>query len=522
MFICIRSCHSELLKMSSSNKDFIEEKIKEKPVNKKKFFINLVLVLIIAAAAAVVAAFVFVNMIPVAKKISGKEDPKSKISITSEEPSGTESSETTNTENVPSVSKPADNEQSESQPSEKEASKSETAETGSPENEPGESAEKDPSGTPTPEPGAEVSPEPDNEKKEEASGTDSKSSDNKDEEDKSDQVTEIVREEIIYKELTIDDYITLHGKMSEIAGKAQQSIVYVTGITSMMDYFENTYENSQTITGVIIADTDDEIYILTGYRALDKVERIQVTFHDGYISDAFFLRNDPDTGLAVIKVNKSGLPEETMGSIRAARFSTLNNTKAGDRIMVLGTILGHSHSIDYGTVISTSDKYPASDCEYDLISTDIGSVGSTSGVILNLRGSITGIIVPADKRGQDSSLSAFTSEGIKELIEALSNNESRPYLGIRGMDVTDSIAERSGVAKGILITAIENDSPAMLAGIMENDILVKIGDTSVMTVAEYDTALKEYSPGEAIKIVVMRMGNEGYTEVEFNVTVGEI
>jgi len=483
---------------NSSNKDFIEEKIKEKPINKKRFVIRLLLTLVIAAAAACVAAIVFVNMIPVAEKISGRESVKEKISIMSEE-----------------------------------ASESSPKPSGEPTEEPGTTASS--TATPTPEPSEEAGDKKTEDKQtEESKGEGKQAEDSKDKDQKSegseetsgkegsDEPTEIVKEEVIYKEITLDDYIRLHEQMTENAEKVQRAIVSVTGITSMLDYFDNTYENSQQMTGVIVADTGEELYILTGYSVLENVERIQVTFADGYVADAFFQRNDPDTGLAVVRVSEDNIPEETMEAINTARFTSRSSLKPGDRIMAAGTILGYNHSLTYGTVISTAGTFSASDCEYSVISTDLGTGKGSSGVIMNLRGSVTGIIIPPDKSSSDSSLSAFAIEDIKGLIEALSNNEARPYLGIHGMDVTDRIAERSGIAKGILITSIEDESPAMLAGIMDHDILIKVGDENVMTMEEYEKALAKYEPGTEIHVVTMRIGNEGYVEVDFDVEVGEI
>lgn len=498
-----------------SGKTFIEETIKSKPVNKKRFFIHLILTLIIAAAAACVAAFVFVNMIPVAEKVSGREPEKGKISITDEESSDDTGQMPAPTE-AASVNPSEGASDDSSDGTSKDTSDSESEGTG--DNSSGAAGGEADDASEDPENSADGEGAADKDGSKDKEGSENK----EDTEVTEDQVRGIVTEELTKKELSLDDYITLYGKMSEITEKAQTTIVSVTGITSMMDYFENTYENSQQLSGVIVADSGEELYILTGYSVLENVERIQVTFADGYISDAYFVRHDPDTGLAVIKVNAGGIPEETKEAVSVASFSTVNNAKPGDRVIAVGTLLGYNHSITYGTVISISGVYSASDCSYDIISTDIGAGGSSSGVLLNLRGAITGIIIPADKRSSDNSLTAFAAPDVKGLIETLSNNEARPYIGIHGMDVTDSIAERSGIAKGILITSIETDSPAMLAGIMDHDILVKVGDASVMTIKEYESALSGYEPGDDIHIIAMRMGNEGYTEMEFDVTVGDI
>ena len=111
---------------------------------------------------------------------------------------------------------------------------------------------------------------------------------------------------------------------------------------------------------------------------------------------------------------------------------------------------------------------------------------------------------------------------IKSLIERLSNDESQAYIGIKGQDVTSEISEKTGIPKGVLVTAVQADSPAMLSGIKEYDVIIRVGETDVSTIWQYYQSLSELTPGQTITVTAMRMGAEGYADVQFEVTVGEI
>ena len=111
---------------------------------------------------------------------------------------------------------------------------------------------------------------------------------------------------------------------------------------------------------------------------------------------------------------------------------------------------------------------------------------------------------------------------IRDLIESLSNNEARPYIGIRGQDVTEQISNTTGIPKGVLVTSVQPDSPAMLAGIKEYDVIVKINEDKIATFRQYRDSLDELKPGQTATVTAMRKGAAGYAEVEFQIPLGEI
>ena len=106
-----------------------------------------------------------------------------------------------------------------------------------------------------------------------------------------------------------------------------------------------------------------------------------------------------------------------------------------------------------------------------------------------------------------------------ELIELMSNGKAVPYIGILGIDVTESI-EQQGIPQGVYVKEVEVDSPAMAAGIQSGDIITSIGGAEVKTISAYQSVLIDKEVGSKVKIRGQRQGSGGYVDIDFNVTVG--
>ena len=432
-------------KNEQNKPSFIRETIKKKQRSKKEAAIHIAILCAAAVLFGVIAAFVYVNVLPIASKASGKAEVTPRVTITPEEGEST-------------------------------ATSSEAAQI----------SEETP--TPTSEPTPIVEPQP-------------------------------VYEE---RELTVDDYIAINQSLSEIADEASASVVTVTGITSQMDYFNKTIENEQEISGVIVAETDTDYYVLVEDRIFENVERIQVTFCDGCIADATFQRNDPITEFAGIKIDKSQLPAETLESVKPANIGSSLNMRKGDICIAIGSPMGYSDSIAFGNITSASSTVSLDDSEYMILMTDIIGSKSGSGALVNTKGQVVGIISQSYANENENTVIAMPLAKMNGLIEALVNNEARAYVGIKGQEVTSQIAEKTGIPKGVIITEVASDSPAMLAGITAYDVISQIGEEKISTMQQYMAELSALEPGAKIKITVYRKGAEGYSEIEFEFETGEI
>lgn len=323
-------------------------------------------------------------------------------------------------------------------------------------------------------------------------------------------------------ESSLKNYEALYQDMLGVTEKPKQALVTVIGITNQMDYFNQNYENQQQISGLIVADNGQDLFILTEYRIVENVERIQVTFWDETMVDATYQRHDPSTGLTIVKVDESKLDEGTRNGLAVAPLGSSYLVSQGDPVVAVGSPVGYSDSIAYGVVTSVTNKISALDNEYNLLTTDI--LGSTdgSGILVNLDGEIVGIIAQSYSAKGNNVVTGIAISQIKKLIENLSNNVSRAYIGIRGQDVTEELSDKTGIPKGVLISRVADDSPAMMAGMKEYDVIVKLGENKVETIKQYHEQLGKYSTGDVVTVTAMRKGAEGYAEMTFDVTIGEV
>lgn len=322
--------------------------------------------------------------------------------------------------------------------------------------------------------------------------------------------------------ISLEDYRQLYKDMLAAAEEARQALVTVTGISSKMDYFNQNYENQNQVSGLLVADNGQDLFILTEYRAVENVEKIQVTFYDGTMADASYQRRDVNTGLVVLRVERDILEDSTRESLTLAPLGSSYNVNQGDPILALGSPMGYSDSVSYGIVTSTGQKVSALDTEYDLLMTDVLGSKEGSGILVNLEGEIVAVIAQSYSSEDKNVITGLAISKLKDLIESLSNDEGQPYIGIRGQNVTAQISKKTGLPIGVLVTAVQADSPAMLSGIKEQDVIVKLEDETITSIRQYHDRLSKLTPGQEVKITAMRQGTEGYAEVEFKVTVSEI
>ncbi len=148
-------------------------------------------------------------------------------------------------------------------------------------------------------------------------------------------------------------------------------------------------------------------------------------------------------------------------------------------------------------------------------------IAERSGIIVNTSGEVVGVIGrPTEGRGEAGLVEAYGISDIKEIIEFLSNDQSVPYIGILGSDVTEEL-ESQGIPTGVYVNEVEADSPAMEAGIQSGDIITQVNGGEVATFQAYHSVLMQKQAGSTLRITCWRQGTGGeYVEINFSVTVG--
>lgn len=324
-------------------------------------------------------------------------------------------------------------------------------------------------------------------------------------------------------QLGTEDYTQMYNAMSEVASEAGRSVVTVTGSVSSVDWFNDPYESKGQTSGVIVAKPGKEILILVNYEKVIDAESIMVTFCDGTQSQAQLREKDVNTKLAIISVQQEDMEKETIEQITAADLSASSSSRAivGNPVIAIGSPLGNGDAVCYGMVTSNSTVLNMVDSYYKLITTDIYGSQKASGILINMKGQMLGM-VDSSHNGEDMKnlVSAIGITELRKVIERMSNERKQAYLGTHGTDVTPEANENLGVPYGAYITEIEMDSPAMEAGIQSGDIIVGINEKEVRTYGDLVNVLMEGQPNGTAAITLMRQGPEEYVEMEVNVILG--
>ena len=339
-----------------------------------------------------------------------------------------------------------------------------------------------------------------------------------DEEPEVETVTEEVPEQ---QEYTVENYREMSGVLTEVAKEAAKSVVTVEMAGDAAN-LESLGEKTESVSGVIVWKNLAEVLIAAPSRILEgEGTNLQITFCDGKTYEAKLKKQDKNSQLAVFAVMTPILKDSTKSHIQAATLGNSNVVTKGMPVIALGNQFGYAGGSGYGIISTVNNYISVADRAYRVLTTDITAAENGSTILFNTDGEVIAI---GDQMvtGQESAnlVTGYAISGIKEVMELLSNGYSVPYIGIRGVEITEEIANEQGIPQGIYVKGIESDSPAMQAGIQNGDIVVSVDGETVKTLYGLGKVISKYKVGDHVKIAVQRLGAEAYAEVPFVVTIG--
>jgi serine protease Do len=254
-------------------------------------------------------------------------------------------------------------------------------------------------------------------------------------------------------------------------------------------------------TGFII---DEDGSILTNHHVIAGADRIIVKLSDGRSLRARVLGADPDTDIAVIKVDgEPGLPVAPIGDSSALRM--------GEWVCAIGNPLGYEHTVTVGVISYLGRKlFDASLDNY--IQTDAAiNFGNSGGPLINARGEVIGINAAISSRASNIGF-AVPINGATAILPQLreKGHVSRGYIGVGLRDV-DLDLQRSlnlPASHGALVQDITEGSPAERAGVRPYDLIVSFDDRVVANDDELIREIAAHSPGAAATLRVVRDGRD--------------
>ena len=319
-----------------------------------------------------------------------------------------------------------------------------------------------------------------------------------------------------------DNYSKSVKSLSDVAKKGKRSVVSLLVLTGATIGNKEFVSESQSVSGVLIADNGQELLILGPTMEVGETQQIQATFCDGKKYQVTEKKSDANLELTIYAVKDSQLEEKTAKSIRLAALGSSYEVKKGDTTVLLGMLFGQGDAVGYGVLRSSTEKAERADGTYHILGAELAGFTGGSGIMFNRQEEVIGII--CDAAGEDAKeelMHAYAISDIKDVMQFLANGESVPYIGIHATDVSENIAEDRRIPRGIYVDKVEADSPAMRAGIQSGDVLTAIGGTDIENFEQYHELLMEEKEGTHLLIKGYRRGaKDQYVAVHFNATVG--
>jgi serine protease Do len=249
---------------------------------------------------------------------------------------------------------------------------------------------------------------------------------------------------------------------------------------------------------------DPDGSILTNNHVIDRAERITVKLSDGRTLRAHVVGSDPDTDIALIKVDgQTGLPVAPLGDSSKLRM--------GEWVVAIGDPLGYEHSVTVGVVSYIGRKlFDASLDSY--IQTDAAiNFGNSGGPLINTRGEVIGINAAISARGSSIGFAVPINLATSILPQLRARGRvSRGYIGVALRDIDEELHASLNltVNRGALVQDVTAGSPGERAGLLPYDVIVALDDKAEANDDELIRDIAGHAPGTAVKLRVVREGRE--------------
>lgn len=349
------------------------------------------------------------------------------------------------------------------------------------------------------------------------------------------------------------------GTVASVAEAAMPSVVAITSVSiqeipSFFGYGYRSYSSTGSGSGIIVGENDDELLIATNNHVVEGANTLSVCFIGDDVVDAeeetmnlvtgdgdLNVENavtasvkgtDADNDLAVVAVNKSEIPEETMNQIRIAQLGNSDALVMGEQVVAIGNALGYGQSVTSGYVSALDRTVTLDDgAAASMIQTDAAiNPGNSGGALLNMQGELIGINSAkyADNAVEGIGYAIPISKA-QPILEELMNRKTRTtkveesnmaYLGVSSTDLSAEAQQMYNMPAGAFVLEIAEGEAADQAGIQTGDIIVKLDGQKISKRMDLLEQLQYYEAGEQVEIVVARASRGAYVEQTILVTLG--
>lgn len=331
-----------------------------------------------------------------------------------------------------------------------------------------------------------------------------------------------------------DKALAVMADVTAVVKTAMPCVVSITNEYTAYDYwYDEEYDEKANGSGIVVAQSDEELLIVTNYHVIEDNNNLYVQFIDNAEANAYVKGASPENDLAIVSVFLEDMSDETLESIAIAALGDSDSLQVGEPAIAIGNSLGYGQSVTTGVISALNRNVFADEPDMIpgyLIQTDAAiNPGNSGGALLNVKGEVIGI--------NSSKIADYVIEGMgyaipistaKPIIEDLMQKETRrkvpeeerAFLGIAGTDVIEEATARYEMPEGVYVSDVIENTAADAAGIQKGDIIVYIDGERIKRMDQLQGLLEYYAADTEVEVVLMRQSNGEYKERTVSVKLG--
>ncbi len=262
--------------------------------------------------------------------------------------------------------------------------------------------------------------------------------------------------------------------------------------------------------GVIVSEDG---YVLTNHHVINGADEIQVALRDGRETLAEVIGTDPESDLAVLRIDLDDLP--------VIQLSDTEDVAVGDIAMAIGNPFGVGQTVTMGIISATGRSHLGLSAYEDFIQTDAAiNPGNSGGALINAEGSLVGINTAIFSRSGGSQGVGFAipTRLARSILEDLvtQGRVIRGWLGIEAQEMTQDLAASFGLQapRGVVISGVVPDGPAAQAGLRPGDVLLEVDGRPILDARTAMSDIAAIEPGASLPLTVVRGGETFKVDLE--------
>jgi len=266
-------------------------------------------------------------------------------------------------------------------------------------------------------------------------------------------------------------------------------------------------------TGIIFAEDDERVYIVTNAHVIENASNVHVRIMDSYPVQARLIGVDINEDIAVISIKKAEFEEANLTSWTLAHFADSDEVQVGQMVVAIGNALGGGNTVTNGLISTRQQQIMVDGREYTVLQSNVSiNPGNSGGPLINMDGEVIGINTARISRAysvEGISYSITSNIAVPLITRIMNEISDRPSLGIEARTVPREIAEMYGLLEiGVFVISVFNGSPAYGAGLERGDIITAVDGDIIMTMEALHYIVTSHNIGDTIELRIIRGGTD--------------